>query len=248
MSSLPSPPIDLLDGASLFLDFDGTLVDLIDRPDKVVVDDGLQDLLGRICAVLPGRVAIVSGRSVEQIDQFLGESARSMAVAGSHGIERRSSNGAMTLPDSPDFSQAIAAMRDFVARHPGTIIEQKRYGVALHYRLAPDVEHKARLVVQDLAETLGFDVQAGKMMIDLKIAGGNKGQAVSAFLQEPSMRGTRPWFIGDDLTDEAGFATANALGGGGIVVGDLGETSAHYRLGDVAAVRAWLAEAIRTLA
>ena len=249
MSLLSSPPLDLLAGASLFIDFDGTLVELIDRPDAVVVDQPLRDLLGRIGAAMPGRVAIVSGRSIDQIDHFLGEQARLMAVGGSHGVERRLADGALSLPDPiPDFAPAAAALADFAAMHPGTIVEHKRYGIALHYRMAPAVEEKARVIVEGLAEAFGLGVQTGKMMVELKIAGGNKGLAVSAFLAEPAMVGSRPWFIGDDVTDEDGFRAARAMGGGGILVGPPRATAAAFALPDVAAVRAWLSDAIASAA
>lgn len=245
-SNLPAPPIDLLTGASLFIDFDGTLVELIDRPDEVVIDAPLRDLLGKVGAALPGRVAIVTGRSIDQIDRFLGDLTGGMAVAGSHGIERRLSNGALTVPDHlPDIAPASRALVRFASRHPGTIVEHKRYGIALHYRLAPQIEDEAHAIVRDLADQFGFGFQTGKMMAELKIAGGDKGQAVSAFLQQPAMAGTDPWFIGDDLTDEAGFAAAKRLGGGGIFVGPPRETAATYALADVTAVRAWLTEAIQ---
>jgi trehalose 6-phosphate phosphatase len=251
MSSLflPPPPPDLLIRASLFIDFDGTLVELIDRPEAVVIDQPLRDLLGRVGEAMPGRVAIVSGRSIDQIDHFLGDQARMMAVGGSHGVERRAIGGAMSVPENmPDLGPAAAALADFAAAHPGTIVEPKRYGIALHYRTVPEVEEKAREIVRGLAETFGFGVQTGKMMVELKIADGDKGQAVAAFLREPSMADTRPWFIGDDVTDEAGFVVAGKLGGGGIFVGPPRETAAIYALPDVAAVRAWLAEAIITAA
>ena len=245
---LPLPPVSLLLNASLFIDFDGTLVELIDRPDAVTVDDGLIDLLGRVSAALPGRVAIVSGRSIEQIDHFLGDQARNLAVAGSHGVERRLPDGSISFPELPDFTPVAEALASFTAMHPGTIIEPKRYGVALHYRLAPQSEVEAHAMVTKLAEKFGFGVQMGKMMAELKVAGGNKGEAVAAFLQEPVMAGTTPWFIGDDMTDEDGFAIARASGGGGILVGPPRKTDASYGLSDVSAVRTWLMEAVRSLA
>ena len=245
MSFVLPPPPPLRADASLFIDFDGTLVELIDRPDEIVVDEGLRDLLGRVGAALPGRVAIVSGRSIAQIDHFLGIQAKSFAVAGSHGVERRRGDGVVTLPDyPPSLDAALAAFSDFASAHPGTIVEPKSFGVTLHYRLAPELEGKAREFVQHLAETYGFDLQAGKMMVELKIAGGNKGQAVAAFMKNEEMVGTHPWFVGDDLTDEAGFAAAHALGGDGILVGPPRETAATYNLADVASVRSWLAGAI----
>lgn len=246
---LPLPPASLLRNASLFIDFDGTLVELVDRPDAVIVDTPLRDLLGGLGAALPGRVAIVTGRSVEQIDGFLGDLSQVFAVAGSHGSERRLTSGEVSVPlEMPDLAPVIQALGDFAASHPGTIVEHKRFGVALHYRLAPEIEGKAQEVVEHLARKFGFGVQTGKMMAELKIAGGDKGQAVAAFLEQPAMAGTQPWFIGDDLTDEAGFAAAAQLGGGGIFVGPKRDTAACYALRDVQAVRAWLMEAVRNLA
>jgi trehalose 6-phosphate phosphatase len=241
--------MDLLECASLFIDFDGTLVELIDRPDAVRVDDGLIDLLGLVSIALPGRVAIVSGRSIDQIDAFLGDQARMLAIAGSHGVERRLPGCAPSLPpEAPNFTAAAEALANFAAMHPGTIVEPKRYGIALHYRLAPQSERDAQAMVLQLADKFGFGVQMGKMMAELKMAGGNKGDAVAAFLREPAMAGTTPWFIGDDITDEDGFMIARDCGGGGILVGASRETQAVYGLANVRAVRGWLTEAVRTLA
>jgi len=244
LPSLPFPPTDLLAGASLFIDFDGTLVELIDRPDAIMVDDALRDLLGRVSAALPGRVAIVTGRSIDQIDDFLGDHARTFAVAGSHGVERRHSNGERSSSAAlPDFSPIIEALSNFAAMHPGLLIEHKPYGVALHYRLSPGLEKEARKLVTQLADAFGYGVQMGKMIVELKVASGNKGDAVAAFLEEPAMMGTTPWFIGDDITDEYGFAVARDKGGGGIYVGEPRETNATFGLPDVNAVRRWLIEA-----
>ena len=249
LASLSPPPTALLDGASLFIDFDGTLVDLVDRPELVVVDRVLQDLLGTLGKLLHGRLAIVTGRTIEQMDEFLGSFAQTIAVAGSHGVEWRIPDGKLHAPlKLPDITPAFEALSEFAALHPGTIVERKRYGVALHYRLAPHVEEEARATVRCLAREFGFETQMGKMMAEMKIVDGDKGQAVAALLAEPSMAGSRPWFIGDDITDEAGFAMARNLGGGGILVGAPRGTAATYRLADVASVRAWLMEATIQLA
>jgi trehalose 6-phosphate phosphatase len=246
---LPPPPVHLLDGASLFIDFDGTLVDLVARPDLVVVDEVLRDLLSSLAKLLQGRLAIVTGRSIEQMDAFLGDLARTITVAGSHGVEWRTADGKLHTPtELPDIEPALEALRQFAASRSGTIVEHKRYGIALHYRLAPHVEEEARAVVQRLANEFGFGTQMGKMMAEMKIVGGDKGQAVATLRAEPSMAASTPWFIGDDITDEAGFAMAKDLGGGGIFVGVPRETAATYRLADVASVRAWLTEAITRLA
>ncbi len=242
---LPLPPAGLLNGASLFIDFDGTLVELAERPDRVTVDDALRDLLGRLGCAFPGRVALVSGRSIAQLDQMLGPLTSNLAVAGSHGAERRWSDGIIEHPArGTELDAAAAALTEFAFAHPGTVVEPKSYGVALHYRLAPADEARARRVAAELAKQHGLAVQHGKMMVELKVAGGDKGSAVRAFSAQREMAGAPPIFIGDDLTDEAGFEAAQALGGAGVFVGSPGFTVARYGLPDVAATRAWLASAI----
>jgi trehalose 6-phosphate phosphatase len=235
---LPPPPRADLSGASLFLDFDGTLVDLVDRPDSVVVDEGLHDLLGALAERLDGRLAIVSGRSIAQLDRFLGRLPA--ALAGSHGIERRARNGTTALPPPPvSLAAATIAAERFAQNHPGVIVEAKSYGVALHYRLASAVEPAAHRFAAHIASETGLSVQIGKMMVELKPRG-NKGEAIAAFLAEPPMAGTFPIFLGDDLTDEPGFAQMLDHDGIGVLVGPPRATAATHHLPDVAAARAWL--------
>lgn len=244
-SILPMPPPDLLDGASLFMDFDGTLVEIVDRPDAVHADDPLRAMLAALVASLDGRVAIVSGRSLAQLDAMLGPVARTMALSGSHGIEHRW-NGVTAHPVRPAALDAAAgAFEAFAAEHPGALVEPKSYGVALHYRQAPSIGASARAVAERLAEQLQLDLEPGKMVVELRVAGGDKGVAVRRLMARHPMTGTRPLFIGDDLTDEGGFEAARALGGAGILVGAPRATAAMFALPDVSAVRAWLANATR---
>lgn len=231
--------------ASLFIDFDGTLVEIAERPDAVVVDEPLRDLLGALAESLPGRVTLVSGRSVEQLDGFIGPLAAELAIAGSHGTEHRWPDGRVDAPERPaSLDRAERALLDFAARHEGVVIEPKSYGVGLHYRLAPAREEQALELAGALAQEHGLGLQPGKMMVELKVAAGDKGSAIRAFMAEPPMAGTRPLFLGDDLTDEPGFAAAADLGGAGVLVGPGRETEARYVLPDVAAARAWLAGAL----
>ena len=242
---LPPPPSSLLEGASLFIDFDGTLVEIMEQPDAVTADDALRDLLGALCTVFSGRVAIVSGRSLGQLDEMLGPVAQTLALSGSHGIEHRW-NGVTANPIRPaTLDAATEALRDFIARHPGALIEPKSYGIALHYRQAPDIGPAAQAVAARLAEEHGLALEHGKMVVELRVAGGDKGVAVRRLMARPPMAGTRPLFIGDDLTDEGGFEAAQALGGAGILVGEYRTTAAEYGIPDVAAVRDWLASATR---
>ncbi len=229
-----------MDGASLFLDFDGTLVDLIDQPDAVTADKDLRALLLDLDANLDGRLAIVSGRSLAQLDTMLGPLAQRVGLAGSHGIEMRW-RGLDYRPERPaTFDLAAERMHGFAAAHVGAIVEEKSFGVALHYRRCPGVGAAARSLAQQLAQECNLVVQEGKMMIELRLPGGGKDTAIRWMMAQPAMAGTHPVFIGDDVTDEVGFVAATALGGAGILVGLPRPTDAQYRLPRPAAVHAWL--------
>jgi trehalose 6-phosphate phosphatase len=226
--------------SSLFLDLDGTLLDLIDQPDKVVADAPLRDLLGRLTDRLDGRLAIVSGRSIAQMDAILGPIAHHVAISGSHGSEHRW-RGVAAHPVRPRaLDEAAERFRDFADAHAGVLIEDKSFGVALHYRMAPGIEADAQALAMALAETLDLQFQPGKMMAELRLPGGDKGKAVHSLMARAPMAGTRPYFLGDDDTDEPGFVAAQMLGGAGILVGSRAQTAATYALPDPAAVRVWL--------
>lgn len=240
--TLPAPPRTLLESASLFLDFDGTLVEIADRPDAVAVDAALADLLVSLGQRLGGRVAVVSGRSIAQLDALLGPVAQTLALSGSHGCEHRW-HGITAHPVRPGSLDDVAeAMRAAAEGHDGVIVEEKSFGVALHYRLDPGFEPEALLLAERLAARHELATQHGKMMVELRVPGSDKGVAVARLMQRPDMAGTIPVFIGDDLTDESAFAAARAGGGHGILVGTARGTQAEYGLPDPAAVRDWLME------
>ncbi|PAX06659.1 trehalose-phosphatase [Sphingomonas lenta] len=243
---LGPPPLDLLSTASLFLDFDGTLVELINRPDQVRADADLRNLLLRLSDALPDRVAIVSGRSIEQLDLMLGEAAHHLALAGSHGAEFRVEGEAAEVAIPLALPQITAAMDAFAATRPGVLVERKTLGAGLHYRAAPEHEADALALARALAREHGLYLQPGKMMAEVR-ADGDKGRAVVRLVQGAAMAGTTPLVFGDDVTDEAGFGAAAHLGGAGVLVGDPRETQATYALPDVAAVRRWLAQAVERL-
>lgn len=239
------PPVAFLEGASLFLDLDGTLVDLVDQPDEVIADEPLRGLLRRLMLRLNGRLAVVSGRSLAQLDRILGPVAGQLALAGSHGAELRW-QGATVHPDRPvTLDHAAESFRHFAGNHPGLIVEEKSFGVALHYRMAPALEAEARGLAQRLAEALGLAMQPGNMMVELRTPGSDKGSALRELMPRPPMAGTKPVFIGDDLTDEPGFAAAMALGGDAILVGAPRPSAARYRISGPAALRQWLEGAVR---
>ncbi len=239
MASLLPPPPDLLENGALFLDFDGTLVELADSPDTIKVPAGLAPMLERLRRRLDGRLAIVSGRSLADLERHL--PAGGIAFSGSHGLELRLTGGiALPLSAPIGLDDVREKVERFAAPIPGLVVEEKPAGIALHYRMAPDQAERADAFMAALARERGFAVQRGAMVVELRPGGATKGDALKAFMAEPEFAGARPWFVGDDLTDEHGFAAAAALDGAGILVGPPRGTAARYRLESVGAVADWL--------
>ncbi|UVO49976.1 trehalose-phosphatase [Sphingomonas sp. SUN019] len=236
---LPPPPANLLEGAALFLDFDGTLVDLAPTPDLAAVDERLATLIAGLATKLNGRIAIISGRPVAGILALFGDLP--IAIAGSHGLEVRGSDGALARTERPAaLNRILAAMHQFTETRPGLLVEAKPLGAALHYRTAPAHEADAQALASDLAAQTGLHLQTGKMMVELRVGGADKGSALRRLMETPAMAGAKPVFIGDDDTDEPAMVAAAALGGAGILVGAPRPTAAAYRLPDVAATLDWL--------
>jgi trehalose 6-phosphate phosphatase len=232
----PLPP-----GCALFLDLDGTLLEIAATPESVHPKRADCQLVARLQTACKGALAIISGRALVSIDEVM--APLKLPAAGQHGFERRDMQGRIHRPAFPveAIRQASAGMRDFAARHAGLILEEKGYSVALHYRLAPQLADAAHAVVRDAAGRMGggMEVQDGKMVAELKPAGRDKGVAITEFMREAPFAGRVPVYIGDDVTDEDGFRAVNALGGHSVKVGE-GPTAARWRLRDPTAVRAWL--------
>lgn len=215
---------------ALFLDFDGTLVDIAPTPDAVQVEPGLPATLERLSDRLGGALAIVSGRSIAVLDEFLAPAR--LDAAGLHGLERRV--GGALLPCRPDEHPTLRACIDALRiRAPaGLILEDKGCSVALHWRTAPSLADEAASLVQDCARKLGprYRIQEGKAVLEILPASAGKGEAIRLFLDAPPYRGRQAIFIGDDRTDEGGFAAVQSAGGIGIKVGR-GDTAAIRRIG-----------------
>ena len=231
-------------GAAVFLDFDGTLVDLAPTPDGVRLEPGVVEALALLAERHGGALALISGRPVAQIDAMLAPLV--LPVAGVHGVERRGADGVLHVAATPDVSPVLARARARASVHPGLLVEQKRGAVALHYRLAPDLE---QLCVQQMTAAVqacpGILLLHGKMVLEAKPAATNKGGAIAAFMTEAPFAGRRPVFAGDDTTDEAGFAFVEQAGGQGVKVGS-GASAASLRLASPAALRAVLLAASST--
>lgn len=236
---LRAPPHHLLRDAALFLDFDGTIISLAARPDAIEVDDALKSLLKSLLTRLHGRVAVISGRPISEIQFYLEDD--DLIVAGSHGLEILWPDGRnWTLAPPPSLARVREELRDLPQSHPGVLIEEKPFGVAIHYRQAPDAQEECRRRAIDLSQRAGLRLQPGKMVFELKAPGADKGSAIEKITSAPPMLGYTPVFLGDDDTDEAGFAAVTRLGGAGILVGPTRKTAAHYALTSVQDTIAWL--------
>ncbi|MBF9195973.1 trehalose-phosphatase [Microvirga terrestris] len=223
---------------ALFLDFDGTLVDIVERPDAVAVDPTLPQVLTKLQERLGGALAIVSGRPVEFLDgRFV---PHEFDMAGLHGLEHRIAGRlSMCDPDEhPALRNMVARLKTIVADKEGILIEDKGCSVAIHWRLAPHEKDFALATAHAAIEALGNDyrVQHGKAVAEILPSAAGKGKVIERFLHEVPYKGRRPVFIGDDLTDENGFKTVNAHGGLSVRIGG-GETIAKVRLGTPAELR-----------
>ncbi len=238
----PPPPIAPRD--ALFLDIDGTLLDLAPTPAEVRVDAEVSGLLPELHAALEGACALVSGRALSDVDALFPGLA--LPAAGQHGCERRDALGTLHLhaPDRGTLLRLRALLSDFATRHEGLMLEDKGATLALHYRLAPQLAAQVRQTMKRaLADEPGaaLCLQPGKMLVEIRPAQRDKGTAIRDFMREIPFAGRRPVFVGDDHGDEHGFAVVQRARGYGVKVG-IGPTCARHRLPDVAAVRQWLAE------
>lgn len=228
-------------GDALFLDFDGTLVEIAGDPQSVVVGGWLLDLLAHLQERLTGAVALISGRPIADIDRQL--RPLSLAAAGEHGAEirHRPDSDVDTHQRLPD--TVVAFARQLERDLPDVLVELKAASVSVHFRGAPerqgDVEKRLQRLVSDWPD---YELMHGKMVVEFKPGAVDKGRAIRALAAQPPFRGRRPVFIGDDTTDEAGFGVVNELGGLSIRVGRRPGSTARYELADVAAVHAWLAQ------
>lgn len=236
--SNPSVELSLRDHA-FFFDVDGTLAEIQPRPELVFIPGTTHHALSRFQS-LGGAVAVVSGRPLSQLDTLLQPIV--MPAAGVHGAERRTAEGELHSLAVEDTQRvALEAELDAASKRiPGLMVENKRIAFALHYRQVPHIESDVRSLAHAMVERYpSLAVQPGKFVFELKPKGASKGEVIKTFLEEAPFAGKTPVFLGDDLTDEAGFEVVNALGGISIKVGE-GETVAQYRLESVAAVGKWL--------
>jgi trehalose 6-phosphate phosphatase len=229
--------------AAVFLDIDGTLVALEERPDAVRIAPSLRALLERAREAAGGALALISGRAIADIDALFAPAR--FAVAGQHGTERRSADGRLHFhaPLATRLQGQAARLRELVRAHPALLLEEKGASLALHFRGDPALESLAERETRQAVVSLGddFELLTGKFVFEVKPSGKDKGTAIDEFMAEAPFAGRRPVFVGDDLTDELGFERVNRIGGDSVKVG-AGTTRARWRLDDAEAVTRWLAD------
>lgn len=243
----PTPP-RLDPRAALFLDVDGTLLEIAPHPDRVRVPCRLPALLAALAAARGGALALVSGRSLAQLDRLF--PTWRGAAAGLHGIERRRAEGGLVRSEDAAATAALDRLRAPLAAlaraRPGLLFEDKAGTIALHYRNRPQDAAEIRALAESLLRAAGPALRliAGKMVVEFQPRSVGKGATIAAFLAEPPFRGRRPVFLGDDATDEDGFAEINRCGGMSVRIGTPAMTAARHGLASVAAARQWLAEGV----
>src|SRR5215470_10156402 len=228
------------DRFALFLDFDGTLVTIVNRPDDVRLDPETRDALADLNGLLAGALAIVTGREIAAVDRFL--APLRLSIAGVHGLMRRDAHG-RTWTSAFDATLPAAierAVSPLLQKYPALVVERKYGAVALHFRDHPELEQASIDALESaLCEPKETEIKRGKMVVEVKAIGGNKGAAVADFLKEEPFAGRRAVFAGDDVTDEDAFVLVNARDGISIKVGP-GATAATYRTAGTAEFLDWL--------
>lgn len=240
VASSSAPPLLDVRKHALFLDLDGTLVEIEEHPDDVVAGDALRALLRSVCEAAGGAVALITGRTIADADRVLGGAIGN--IAGVHGLEHRI--GGKLNRDH----EAVLELRAALADVRGLIeagalqakVEEKGASVALHYRHAPEIEQQVRASAAQIAARHRLRTLPGKMVIEIVAGAHTKGDAVEAFLRTPPFGARVPVAVGDDVTDEDAFAAAARAGGFAIRVGESPTSSAAYRLATPADVHRWL--------
>jgi len=229
-------------GWALFLDVDGTLLELAETPQGVHVPTTLKHLLEAVRWRLDGALALVSGRSLANLDNLF--SPLRFIGSGVHGCERRTADGHVLRPevDAAVIARVHGDLAEFVRGHEGLLLEDKHYALAVHFRRAPEMRDEVYRVMNEVLLQLGpsFALQAGKSVLELRPGAWTKGSSITSFMQEAPFAGRTPVFIGDDVTDEDAFAVVNEMDGVSIRVGQAAATCAKHRLGSVSEVLRWL--------
>ena len=226
---------------ALFLDVDGTILKLAATPNGVTPSKRVCQALRRLSASLDGAVALISGRTIDNLDRLF--APLRLPTAGLHGLERRDAAGRLhVLGEIEALEHLRPPFAELAASKKGVMLEDKGRALAIHYRKAPQEAESVRRLVEDLVRPSADNLRIihGKMVSEVKPRHADKGSAIYAFMCEAPFLGRVPVFIGDDVTDEDGFKVVNGFDGFAIHVGRGDETAARYCLADVDQVIAWL--------
>jgi trehalose 6-phosphate phosphatase len=244
----PTAPPPLDPHAALFIDVDGTLLEIAPRPELVEVPLSLPVLLQRLAGEREQALALISGRPIAELDRLFRPWRG--AAAGLHGIERRRPGG--SYAGNGDEADRVAAgalerlrpeMTAIACQWPGAFIEDKGRTLALHYRAVSEAEAAIRGAAARLVEQYSDSLRliAGNMVVEFQPRHHDKGRVIAAFMEETPFRGRRPVYLGDDTTDEDGFAEVNRRGGMSIRIGQPSvRTAARYGLPFVRSALEWL--------
>jgi trehalose 6-phosphate phosphatase len=240
---VPSSLVPHLSETAILLDIDGTLLDLMPTPREVWVPPGLAKTLNRLLVKTNGALAMVSGRSLNDIDLIFAPDQ--FPAVGGHGAEMRiepdaESVAAHAPPMDKELKRRLAAIAKL---SPGILLEDKGYSLALHYRLAPHAEKAIYAAVSLIRADLPnapIEVLPGKCVCEIKHSGFTKATGVLELMTHEPFRGRRPFFIGDDVTDESVFAIMPDLDGLSFSVGRR-VTGVAGHFDEPSDVREWLA-------
>jgi trehalose 6-phosphate phosphatase len=226
----------------LFLDVDGTLLEIAATPDLVRVPASLRNTLHLTCKRERGALALLSGRSLDDLDALF--SPYVFPASGKHGLEVRLPSGKVIRPDfdTKVLDRARRWLELLQRENRGLLLEDKGVALAMHFRLAPRLAPEVESVMNELAAELGQDfvVRPGKCVLELAPRNFDERSAIETLMSAREFTGRTPVFVGDDPTDEVGFQAVNEMGGHSIRVGNLEDTSARYRFSSVSTVVAWL--------
>jgi trehalose 6-phosphate phosphatase len=225
---------------ALFLDLDGTLLDYAPRPDAVIVPPSLRRSLSSLAATLGGALAIVSGRPIADLDRVL--APLRLPAAGQHGAEMRRDEFVEVFAAAPALAAILAPVEAFAEGEPAILIEHKGLSAAIHYAgIETTRDRLDAMLAAGVARSEGaFRLLSSRLAFDVVPARANKGGAVEWFMAAPPFAGRVPVFIGDDRTDEDGFAAVAARGGHAIQVGRRGESIASWTMPSPQDLRDWL--------
>jgi trehalose 6-phosphate phosphatase len=240
---VPRALVPHLDQCAILLDIDGTLLDLAPTPREVWVPPGLAKTLTGLLARTSGALALVSGRSLNDIDLIF--APEQFPAVGGHGAEMRlSTDSEAVATHAPPMDKELKRRLAAIAKlSPGILLEDKGYSLALHYRLAPHAEkaiYEAVSLIRADLPNAPIEVLPGKCVCEIKHSGFNKASGVLELMTHEPFKGRRPIFIGDDVTDETVFAIMPDLNGLAFSVGRRAQGVAGH-FDEPRDVREWLA-------